>query len=463
VATERQITAQINLAQGNMAQRKGTEVAALSYYFTAAAIDPSLFEAVSRSSVLVADISTGNIGADVRNNIAWRKAWVDRLTETEVFFNNMLSSADPPFSLFYATHLEEGDIDFNKETVDLETVVNIRAKARYFNTTIKSIEKVAQAVYDGLIATRQAETWGLSRWPNEGLTQTNPFNKQWNYPLNIAFELVNSQGRVIGRCSGDFSRYFTISKNSNNQILTRLDTSGTGSGYLFYDRYASPIFRSVNANQITDNLEIRVISINEIPAQQAKIAIHALSIKQFATEYYYSGLYFIEHGVVKGFHPNNVEIKRGENYRVAFPDELWKEPIEDIITSIGDEAFREKQLATVSIPKGVTHIGKNAFYGNQLEEVSILNNVVSIEEGAFKMPYTVTGSDGSKVTLDHLRKVTIGEKVRVKYGAFSDGFLYSYYNLYNRKAGTYLPSEALGDYYNVLRGYAWTRSDNWKD
>jgi len=438
VATERQITAQINLAQGNMAQRKGTEVAALSYYFTAAAIDPSLFEAVSRSSVLVADISTGNIGADVRNNIAWRKAWVDRLTETEVFFNNMLNSADPPFNLFYTTHLEAGKIDFSKETVDLGTVVNIRAKARYFNTTIKSIEKVAQAVYDGLMATGQAGTWGLSRWPNEGLTQTNPFNKQWNYPLNITFELVNSQGRIIGRCSGDLSRYFTISKNSNNQILTRLDTSGTGSGYLFYDRYASPIFKSVNANLITDNLEIRVTSINEIPAQQAKIDIHALSIEQFATEYYYSGQYIIEHGVVKGFNPNNVKIERGEYYQVAFPDELWKEPIEDIIKSIGDEAFRGKQLARVSIPKGVTHIGKNAFKGNMITEITIPNSVVSIGEGAFDMSYSIYDSGvGHNVTLSHLTRVTIGDRVRVEYGAFRDGFLNQYYNQYNRKAGTY--------------------------
>jgi len=438
VATERQITAQINLAQGNMAQRKGTEVAALSYYFTAAAIDPSLFEAVSRSSVLVADISTGNIGADVRNNIAWRKAWVDRLTETEVFFNNMLSSADPPFNLFYATHLEEGDIDFSKETVELGALVNMRAKARYFNTTIKSIEKVTQAVYDGLMATGQAGTWGLSRWPNEGLTQTNPFNKQWDYPFNVTFELLNDQGRVIGNTTTDLSRFFTISRNNNNQILAKLDTRGSDGAYLIYDRLEDAVFSDVNANLITDNLEIKVVSINRVPAQQAKITIYALSFEQFLSEYYGSGLYFIDHGVLKGFHPNNVKIERDKNYQIAFLNEMWKEPIEDVIKSIGDEAFREKQLTSVSIPRGVTHIGKNAFKGNRIREVSIPRSVVSIAEGAFDMSYSQYDSGvGRNITLNHLTRVTIGDRVRVEYGAFGNAFLNQYYNQYNRKAGTY--------------------------
>ena len=89
-ATTDQVNALVAMAQGITAQRQGTEVAALTYYFQATAFDASLVEAVSRTNVLSANISTGNIGANVRNDITWRSDWVRKLTETETFINNML-------------------------------------------------------------------------------------------------------------------------------------------------------------------------------------------------------------------------------------------------------------------------------------------------------------------------------------------------------------------------------------
>ncbi|MDR2579430.1 MAG: hypothetical protein LBC85_00350, partial [Fibromonadaceae bacterium] len=56
-ATANHVSAQTALARGVTAQRQGTEVAALSYYYQAAAFDPSLLEATKRSSVMVANIS----------------------------------------------------------------------------------------------------------------------------------------------------------------------------------------------------------------------------------------------------------------------------------------------------------------------------------------------------------------------------------------------------------------------
>jgi len=38
-------------------------------------------------------------------------------------------------------------------------------------------------------------------WPRTGVSNTNLFNRQWSHDVTVAFELVNEQGRVIGRNS----------------------------------------------------------------------------------------------------------------------------------------------------------------------------------------------------------------------------------------------------------------------
>jgi len=67
VESAAKIQAETMLARGISAQKQGTEVAALSYFFQAAILDPSLAEAVNRSSVMAANVSSGNIGEDARN------------------------------------------------------------------------------------------------------------------------------------------------------------------------------------------------------------------------------------------------------------------------------------------------------------------------------------------------------------------------------------------------------------
>ena len=133
------VEAETALARGITAQRQGTEVAALSYFFQAAAFDPALREAASRSSILTANISSGNIGADVRNDIAWRNAWVKNLRETEEFFFKLLSEADPPYTLFYSTGIQQGNVNYQAQTVDLSFPVNIRARGSYFSNVIASL------------------------------------------------------------------------------------------------------------------------------------------------------------------------------------------------------------------------------------------------------------------------------------------------------------------------------------
>jgi peptidyl-prolyl cis-trans isomerase B (cyclophilin B) len=53
------------------------------------------------------------------------------------------------------------------------------------------------------------------------------------------------------------------------------------------------------------------------------------------------------------------------------------------ITSIGDSAFLQKQLTSVTIPEGVKIIGNDAFSGNQLTSITIPEGVTTIGNNAF--------------------------------------------------------------------------------
>ena len=120
------------LARGIKAQKQGTEVAALSYFFQAAIFDPSLAEAVNRSSVMAANVSSGNIGEDARNDILWRKSWIKRLEETEQYINNLNKTVSMPYTLFYSDEIIKGDINYQKETMSLTIKTNF-----YGNSSIK--------------------------------------------------------------------------------------------------------------------------------------------------------------------------------------------------------------------------------------------------------------------------------------------------------------------------------------
>ncbi len=69
----------------------------------------------------------------------------------------------------------------------------------------------------------------------------------------------------------------------------------------------------------------------------------------------------------------------------AFKDrDLANVVIPDSVTEIGDNAFFNTQLTTVEIPNSVTSIGDNAFFNTQLASVDLGNNISSIGNNAFQ-------------------------------------------------------------------------------
>jgi len=358
-----QIQAQTMLSRGIAAQRQGTDVAALSYFLQAAAFDSSLFEASKRSLVMAASISSGT-GTDVRNDIVWRRSWVTRLEETEATFHSIISSVDPPYTLFYATDIQTGNINYQTETADLSISINLSANVSWFNAMNRSLE-AADAVLSGLNATTRKNDWKLARWPWDGVTKTNPFASQKRYDIAVVFELVNEQGRTIGNQTAKLTPTFRITNNRNNQFTIE-----------FTENTASTVnFIGVRADDISDKLTVRVASVNGEPPQNARFAISAISAETRQQNMFLR----IENGVVLGFNSSFSSAQKEQYRNLVIPEEAWGKPV----TAIGDRAFANEQLRGVTIPSSVTSIGNQAFANNQLTTVNIPNSVTSIGDQAF--------------------------------------------------------------------------------
>jgi uncharacterized protein (TIGR02145 family) len=204
---------------------------------------------------MAANISSGDIGAVARNDIAWRKAWVERLTEAEKYFDNLNKTVSMPYTLFYWDEIIQGDINYKDETMSL-TIKTYLHGGKGINAWALSVERALQAVYDGLEATKRKEAWGLSNWPRQRVTDLNPFTRQ-SRTFTIVAELVNSGNKVIGRQEFKTGGYWEYVTDRRPKVRTSTDG------------YKDVRFTNVKADEITDNLTIRFASVNGETAETA--------------------------------------------------------------------------------------------------------------------------------------------------------------------------------------------------
>jgi hypothetical protein len=397
-ATANYASGQAAFAKGMTAQRQGNEVAALSYYFQAAAFNPSMREAASRSSTLNANIASGSMGDNVRNDIQWRKQWVDRLKETEQFFDNFNKMESMPYTLFYSKDINQGKINYQNETVALSIETYLYGSSIW---TV-SIERALQAVYDGLNATKRKDVWELGRWPQRAVTDLNAFEKRSNN-FSVVFELVNNRNKVIGRQTLQAGGSWGLNWSGRPRVeISNADRKTLN-------------FQNVNANDITDKLTIRVASVNGTDAETAAIngVLQIRAITKSEANIYDS--FSFSRGEVKGF--ANRHAKNPKD--LVIPDVIWGDPV----LSIGKEAFKNARLTSVVIPNSVNYIGEGAFDENNLSSIIIPNSVTSIGERAFL---------GNAP-----RSVTIGANVAMSQSSFG----YYFQDCYNRngkRAGIYI-------------------------
>ena len=96
-----------------------------------------------------------------------------------------------------------------------------------------------------------------------------------------------------------------------------------------------------------------------------------------------SGVYIIDDWKINISEEGSISIMdyKGSSENVAIPDNFDGFPVD----SIGDNAFREKDVVSVTIPDSVTLIGSSAFFScSKLKSVVIGKSVETISDYAFK-------------------------------------------------------------------------------
>ena len=375
-----EVQAQLALAKGIAAQKQGTEVIALSYYLQAAAAAPSMREAVSRSSILSSNISSGNIGMDVRNDIAWRRRWVERLQEAETYFANS-TKENFPYYLVYDTNIKQGKINYEKETVELSFSLG------FFPTDyelVKTINGVINTVVSGLKTTGRTEAWGLN-WPTKNISATSPFvDKSIN--ITVIAEIINNNGRSISRQTISIPTGYKTRDNNNYYYggLHLKNWNGIMS------------FPSVDASLITDQLSIKIISIDGLTPENAarQKRINAITPKEFiqktvkgvptdesfftirddGTLMKYNGRQsnIVIPPIIKGVFVTEI----GYNAFFYTESTRFNVTIPITVNSISDYAFNNVLISDINIPYSVTHIGRLVFLnGSSINTITIGGNV----------------------------------------------------------------------------------------
>jgi hypothetical protein len=273
-----EIAAETLLSKGIVAQKNNRIGEALSYYYNAASFSPAMPEVKGRISNLSSSVSSGSLGENFRNLIAWRNAWYNVLKECDSFLENHI-----PFEIVYDTDLkQEGKINYDAGTIDLSFSLLTRPTDGF---------KMINDVLKGLKKTRRQEEWGFQFWPfkyreldfslvydlsirnwdtYEGIINTNHY--QWSefrerITLPIEFDLINESGNILSsvnsniRCNMGSSIF--VGKHGYTQMLPKEAKVKPES-----NRYEL-VFKNVNVNQITDSMIIKIVTVNDIDAETA--------------------------------------------------------------------------------------------------------------------------------------------------------------------------------------------------
>ena len=333
-AAANHVNAQTSLAQGITAQKGGTVVEALSRYIQANNYDAGLAEAASRMNILSANISSGNIGSDVRNDLQWRDQWVARLKECEQYYINQM--ANQPHYLVYSTNIKQGDIDYQRRTVPLSITISLYPDLAWFNT----VNQVVNTVRRGLGATGRAKTWGLS-WPETGITDPRLFSTVFNAHY-VTVEILNSEGKSIASQTDGLVHGWTWGETGFKPVESTREC----------------VFQAVDPNSITDNLTIRISGINGVPAERAAAQ-------------------------------RNISIVTADEFSRTPASAFLNQRRQIQIVRTGSHQRGQRNIVSLTFKSTYRHGNSNGFYGGEYYAINDRDNTVSSEPGASYLVHLV--------------------------------------------------------------------------
>ena len=106
---------------------------------------------------------------------------------------------------------------------------------------------------------------------------------------------------------------------------------------------------------------------------------------------------------------------RGNAKNVRIPERINEMPV----IAIGDGAFYENQLTSITLPNSITHIGDMAFAYNQLTRITLPNSIIHIGDIAFyencltniTLPNSITHIGYSAFRVNQLTNVIVPNSV----------------------------------------------------
>jgi len=214
-AEQAQIAAENALANGIVAERGGgTGAAAMAYFFQAAALDPTMTEALNRVAVVSAGSAARGMVARIQNRVQEFNDWQELLRSATAFYADNL-----PFELEYDSRLREGNINFGAGTVEFSLAVSVSPNGRAWGT----IRDIRQGY-------RRAAGNDWAQWQREGGAYDIMVAENVN--LEVVLELLNDDMAVISRTRYNFQGLSDSRRLNRELVFRNVDARAMGSGAL---------------------------------------------------------------------------------------------------------------------------------------------------------------------------------------------------------------------------------------